>query len=362
VHVLTQKGRGYAPALADEGDRFHAVGPIDPETGEAVASSGVPWTDVFEDELVRIARRRQDVVGITAAMCIPVGLAKFQAEFPQRVFDVGIAEQHAAASAAGMAFAGLHPVFAVYATFLNRAFDQLLMDIALHKAGVTFVLDRAGVTGPDGASHHGMWDLSILQVVPGIHVAAPRDSATVREELREALDVDDAPSVLRYSKGSVPAQDIPAIERVGGVDVLHRSSQADVLVVTVGPMAAIGLDVAQRLTAHGMSATVVDPRWVLPVDPALVELAARVRLVVVIEDGSRVGGVGARLTQEITDAGLSTRVVALGLPPQFLDHGERGAILASLGLTGQDVTRRVVEELARLEPAMDGTPVVEDSQ
>ncbi|GAA4353567.1 1-deoxy-D-xylulose-5-phosphate synthase [Angustibacter luteus] len=362
VHVLTQKGRGYAPALADEGDRFHAVGPIDPETGEAVASSGVPWTDVFEDELVRIARRRQDVVGITAAMCIPVGLAKFQAEFPQRVFDVGIAEQHAATSAAGMAFAGLHPVFAVYATFLNRAFDQLLMDIALHKAGVTFVLDRAGVTGPDGASHHGMWDLSLLQVVPGIHVAAPRDAARVREELREALDVADAPSVLRYSKGSVPAQDIPAVERVGGVDVLHRSASADVLVVTVGPMAGIGLDVAHRLTAHGMAATVVDPRWVLPVDPALVEMAGQVRLVVVIEDGSRVGGVGSRLAQEVTDAGLGTRVVALGIPPHFLDHGDRGAILASLGLTGQDVTRRVVEELARLEPAMDGTPVVEDSQ
>jgi 1-deoxy-D-xylulose-5-phosphate synthase len=362
VHVLTQKGRGYAPALADEGDRFHAVGPIDPETGEAMASSGIPWTDVFEDELVRIAHERADVVGLTAAMCIPVGLARFQAAFPDRVFDVGIAEQHATTSAAGLAFAGMHPVFAVYATFLNRAFDQVLMDVALHKAGVTFVLDRAGVTGPDGASHHGMWDMAMLQVVPGLHLAAPRDAATVREELREALDVADAPSVLRYSKGSVPAQDIRAVERVGGVDVLHRSPQADVLVVTVGPMASIGLDVASRLTAHGMSATVVDPRWVLPVDPALVEMAAAVRLVVVVEDGSRVGGVGARLALEVSDAGHSTKVVPIGIPPRFLDHGERGAILAALGLTAQDITRRIVEELARQEPAMDGAPVAEDRQ
>lgn len=362
VHVITQKGRGYPPALADEGDRFHAVGPIDPETGERVASSGIPWTDVFEDELVRIARERPDVVGVTAAMCIPVGLARFEAAFPERVFDVGIAEQHATTSAAGLAFTGLHPVFAVYATFLNRAFDQVLMDVALHRAGVTFVLDRAGVTGPDGASHHGVWDMSMLQVVPGLHLAAPRDAATVREELREALVIDDAPSVLRYSKGSVPAQDIPALERVGGVDVLHRSARADVLVVTVGPMASVGLEVAQRLTAHGMSATVVDPRWVLPVDPELVAMAAGVRLVVVVEDGSRVGGVGARLALEVTDAGLSTRVVALGVPPRFLDHGERGAILTALGLNAQDVTRRIVEELAGLEPAMDGTPVVEDSQ
>ncbi|GAB3592636.1 1-deoxy-D-xylulose-5-phosphate synthase [Angustibacter peucedani] len=363
VHVITQKGRGYAPALAHEGDRFHAVGPIDPETGEALASSGVPWTSVFEEELLAVARERPDVVGVTAAMCIPVGLERFQQSYPERVFDVGIAEQHATTSAAGLAFTGLHPVFAVYATFLNRAFDQLLMDVALHRAGVTFVLDRAGVTGPDGASHHGMWDLSVLQVVPGLRLAAPRDAATLREELREALDVDDAPTVLRYSKGSVPKDDLPAVERVGGVDVLHRpadGADADVLVVTVGPMAGLGLDVADRLTAHGMSATVVDPRWVLPVDPELVRLCGEVRLVVVVEDGVRAGGVGARLAQTVRDAGLSTPVVDLGLPVQFLDHAERGEILAQVGLTAQDVTRRVVEELARLEPALEGRPVADD--
>src|SRR4029079_18859284 len=271
----------------------------------------------------------------TAAMLRPTGLHKFAERFPERVHDVGIAEQHAATSAAGLAFCGLHPVVAIYATFMNRAFDQVLMDVALHKAGVTFVLDRAGVTGPDGASHHGMWDMSILQVVPGLHLAAPRDAATVREELREALEIADAPSVQRYPKGSVPAQDIPAVQRIGGVDVLHRSAQPDVLVVTVGPMASVGLDVAQRLTAHGMSATVVDPRWVLPVDPELVAMASGVRLVVVVEDGSRVGGVGARVALEVSDAGHPTKVVSLGTPPQFLDHGERAAILADLGLTAQ---------------------------
>jgi 1-deoxy-D-xylulose-5-phosphate synthase len=365
VHVITQKGRGYAPALANEADRFHAVGPIDPETGEPVTSTGasspLPWTDVFEDELVHLATGRPDVVGITAAMCDPVGLGRFAAAFPDRVFDVGIAEQHATTSAAGLAFAGLHPVFAVYATFLNRAFDQLLMDVALHRAGVTFVLDRAGVTGPDGASHHGVWDLALLQVVPGLHLAAPRDAVTLREELGEALDISDAPSVVRYPKGTVPAEDLTALERVGGVDVLQRADQADVLLVTVGTMARLGLDAAERLRAHGMAATVVDPRWVLPVDPELLRLAASTRLVVVIEDGSRVGGVGARLALEARDAAISTPIVSLGVPPRFLEHGTRQEVLASVGLTAQDVSRRVVEELARLEPRLEGAPVPGDS-
>ncbi|MGN6302769.1 MAG: 1-deoxy-D-xylulose-5-phosphate synthase [Angustibacter sp.] len=366
VHVITQKGRGYAPALAHEADRFHAVGPIDPETGEAVTSSGAssprPWTSVFEDEIARIAEERSDVVGITAAMCEPVGLGQLAAAHPDRVFDVGIAEQHATTSAAGLAFAGLHPVVAVYATFLNRAFDQVLMDVALHRAGVTFVLDRAGVTGPDGASHHGVWDLSVLQAVPGIRLSAPRDAATLREELREALDVSDAPTVVRYPKGTVPAEDLTAVERVGGVDVLLRSDAADVLLVTVGTMARLGLDAADRLRAHGMSATVVDPRWVLPVDPELLRLAGEARLVVVVEDGSRVGGVGARVALEARDAGIATPVVALGTPPRFMDHGTRQEVLASVGLTAQDVTRRVVEELARLEPHLEGTPVPGESQ
>jgi 1-deoxy-D-xylulose-5-phosphate synthase len=359
VHAITQKGRGYAPALTDEADRFHAVGVIDPETGTPIASSGTAWTSVFADEMVRVADERPDVVATTAAMLIPVGLHRFAAAHPDRVFDVGIAEQHAVTSAAGLAFGGLHPVVAVYATFLNRAFDQVLMDCALHRAGVTFVLDRAGVTGSDGPSHNGVWDMAVLQVVPGLRLAAPRDAATLREELREALDVGNAPTVVRFPKGTVP-DDIAAVRRRGGVDVLHESRDADVLLVAVGPMAELALDVAHRLTAHGMSATVVDPRWVLPVAPALLDLAREHRLVVSVEDGSRVGGVGARIAQEARDAGIGTPVIDLGVPPVFLAHGDRGRILSDLGLTAQDVTRRVVEELASREPDLEGSPVVDE--
>ncbi len=356
VHVLTQKGRGYEPAMTDEADRFHAVPPnIDPETGVPLAASdAITWGGVFADEMLEVGHDRHDVVATTAAMLIPVGLHLFAEAYPERVFDVGIAEQHAATSAAGLAFGGLHPVVALYATFLNRAFDQVLMDCALHQAGVTFVLDRAGVTGTDGASHNGMWDMSMLQVVPGLRLAAPRDGTRLREQLREALDVDDAPTVIRYPKGAVP-QDIPAIRREGGVDVLHESASPDVLLVGVGSMASTAVDVAERLAAHGMQATVVDPCWVLPVDPALVSMARTHRLVVTVEDNSRVGGVGARLAQELRHAGVWTPLVDLGIPPEFLDHAERGAILSDLGLTAQGVTRRVVEELARLEPELEGS-------
>lgn len=361
VHVLTQKGRGYQPAMTDEADRFHAVpANIDPETGVPLApSSAITWTAVFADEMLEVAGERHDVVATTASMLIPVGLHRFAEAYPDRVFDVGIAEQHAVTSAAGLAFGGLHPVVAVYATFLNRAFDQVLMDCALHRAGVTFVLDRAGVTGNDGASHNGMWDMSLLQVVPGLRLAAPRDAAQLRAQLREALDVDDAPTVVRFPKGAVP-QEIPAVRRVGGVDVLHETPAADVLVVAVGSMASACLEVAQRLAAHGMQATVVDPRWVLPIDPALVDLARAHRLVVTVEDNSRVGGVGSRLAQELRDAGVWTPLVDLGIPPVFLRHAERGALLAELGLTPAGITRRVVEELARLEPQLEGLAAVND--
>jgi 1-deoxy-D-xylulose-5-phosphate synthase len=359
VHVITQKGRGYAPALTDEADRFHAVPVIDPETGMARSTSAQSWTDVFAEEVLAVARERTDVVATTAAMMIPVGLHRFAAAYPDRVFDVGIAEQHAVTSAAGLAFGGLHPVVAVYATFLNRAFDQLLMDCALHRAGVTFVLDRAGVTGNDGASHNGVWDMALLGGVPGLRLAAPRDGATLRAELREALDVADAPTVVRFSKGSVP-DDVPAVRAVGGVDVLHEGSDPEVLVVAVGAMASVGVEAAQRLAAHGMQATVVDPRWVLPVPATITELARRHRLVVTVEDGARVGGVGSRIAQELRDAGVAAPVVDLGVPPRFLEHADRAQILAELGLTAQDVARRVVEELARLEPALEGQPVADD--
>ena len=343
VHTITQKGKGYNPAMRDEADQFHAVGQIDPETGESTESAGAPsWTSVFADELLRLATLDERIVGITAAMLRPTGLHKMAERFPDRVHDVGIAEQHAVTSAAGLAFGGLHPVVALYATFINRAFDQVLMDVALHRAGVTFVLDRAGVTGPDGPSHHGIWDLAILQVVPGIRLAAPRDSVRLREELEEAVSVDDGPTVLRFPKGSTGIE-FDAIRRLDdGVDVLLESSQNDVLIVTVGPMAGMGLDVAQRLAAQGIGATVVDPRWVVPVPKSIIALAAEHRIVVTIEDGIRVGGIGTRIRQDLREAGVDTAVTELGLPDEFLAHGTRAEILEQVGLTPQHIARDVV--------------------
>jgi 1-deoxy-D-xylulose-5-phosphate synthase len=343
VHAITQKGKGYDPAVQDVADQFHAVGQIDPETGESVEGPGAAsWTSVFADELLQLATENERIVAITAAMLRPTGLHKMAERFPSRVHDVGIAEQHAVTSAAGLAFGGLHPVVALYATFMNRAFDQVLMDVALHQAGVTFVLDRAGVTGPDGPSHHGMWDLAILQVVPNIRLAAPRDSVRLREELAEAVLVDDGPTVLRFPKGSVGLE-IDAIRRFDdGVDVLQEATQQDVLIVTVGPMAAMGLDVADRLAAQGIGATVVDPRWVVPVPRSIITLAAAHRIVVSIEDGIRVGGIGTRIRQELREAGVDTAVTELGLPDQFLDHGTRAQILERVGLTPQTIARDVV--------------------
>lgn len=346
VHAITQKGRGYTPAISDEADQFHAVGQIDPESGLPIKkSSSQSWTSVFADEMVEIAKENEQVVGITGAMLIPVGLHKFAAKFPDRVFDVGIAEQHAVASAAGMAFGGLHPVVAIYATFLNRAFDQLLMDVALHKAGVTFVLDRSGITGPDGASHHGVWDLSILQVVPGIAIAAPRDGIRLKEELREAIAITDAPSVVRFPKGSVP-QPIEAVKRLpGGVDVLHESPSKDVLLVAVGSFAQTALDVAKMLSDQGIGATVVDPRWVLPISKDLIDLAAKHRLVVTLEDGVRVGGFGTRLRQDLRENEVDTGLNEVGIPAEFLEHAEREEILERLGLTAKSIARDIVAQV-----------------
>ncbi|MGQ4440901.1 1-deoxy-D-xylulose-5-phosphate synthase [Streptomyces violaceoruber] len=361
VHCLTEKGRGYEPALLDEADRFHAVGAMDPLTCAPLApAAGPSWTSVFGEEIVRIGEERADVVAITAAMLHPVGLAPFAERFPDRVWDVGIAEQHAAVSAAGLATGGLHPVFAVYATFLNRAFDQVLMDVALHKCGVTFVLDRAGVTGVDGASHNGMWDMSVLQVVPGLRIAAPRDADQLRAQLREAVAVDDAPTLLRFPKESVgPA--VPAVDRIGGLDVLHAANRSEVLLVAVGVMAPVCLGAAELLEARGIGCTVVDPRWVKPVDPALAPLAARHRLVAVVEDNSRAAGVGSAVALALGDAEVDVPVRRFGIPEQFLAHAKRAEVLADIGLTPVDVAGRIAASLALAEPAGDraGGPAVE---
>ncbi|WP_251095733.1 1-deoxy-D-xylulose-5-phosphate synthase [Streptomyces sp. Caat 7-52] len=346
VHCLTVKGRGYEPALAHEEDHFHSVGVMDPLTcAPLTPSQGPSWTSVFGEEMVRIGEERDDVVAITAAMLHPVGLGKFAERFPDRVWDVGIAEQHATVSAAGLATGGLHPVVAVYATFLNRAFDQLLMDVALHRCGVTFVLDRAGVTGTDGASHNGMWDLSVLQVVPGLRIAAPRDAGQLRAQLREAVAVDDAPTLVRFPKESVgPA--VPAAGRVGGMDVLHRAESPEVLLVAVGVMAPVCLQAAELLEARGIGCTVVDPRWVKPVDPALPGLAAAHRLVAVVEDNSRAAGVGSAVSLALGDADVDVPVRRFGIPEQFLAHAKRGEVLADIGLTPVEIAGRIGASLA----------------
>jgi 1-deoxy-D-xylulose-5-phosphate synthase len=347
VHTITEKGRGYQPALDDEADAFHAVGKIDPLTGKTVGgSAGAPaWTDVFASELVAVGERRDDVIAMTAAMLRPTGLLPFAQRFPDRVYDVGIAEQHAVASAAGLAFGGLHPVVAIYATFMNRAFDQVLMDVALHRAGVTFVLDRAGVTGPDGPSHHGIWDLAMLQLVPDIRIAAPRDADTLRDALNEAVAVHDSPTVIRFPKGTV-SPDLPAVERLeDGVDVLVRSGSEDVLIVGIGPMAHTAVDVAERLRAQGIGATVIDPRWAVPVQPSIVALAASHRLVITIEDGIRVGGIGTRVRQVLREAGVDTAVDELGVPDAFIDHATREQILEDAGLTPAKIAQDVVAQV-----------------
>ncbi|MDQ4084240.1 MAG: 1-deoxy-D-xylulose-5-phosphate synthase [Actinomycetota bacterium] len=347
VHTITRKGMGYQAAECHEEDQFHQSGPFDIETGEQ-APKPRSWTHVFADELVGLGERRADVVAVTAAMVHPTGLARFADRFPDRTFDVGIAEQHATTSAAGMAMGGLHPVIAVYSTFLNRAFDQVLMDVALHRCGVTFVLDRAGVTGDDGASHNGMWDMSVLQVVPGLRLAAPRDGARLGELLGEAAEVSDAPTVLRFPKGPV-TEDIPAVDRVGGCDVIVRDGTADVLLVAVGAMVAPCVEVAEKLAAQGVGVTLVDPRWSKPVDEALVELAGEHRLVVSVEDNGRVGGCGATLAQAVADADVDTPVRVHGIPQEFLQHAKRQDILDRIGLSPEDLLRSVLDDLARVD-------------
>jgi len=349
VHCLTRKGNGFSAAEAHEEDRFHAVGKINAKTGESLGSpSAVKWTDVFSEELLRLGSVDDRIMAITAAMVYPTGLHRFARAFPDRVFDVGIAEQHAVTSAAGLAMGGLHPVVAIYSTFLNRAFDQLLMDVALHRCGVTFVLDRAGVTGPDGASHHGMWDMSILQLVPGLHLTAPRDATRLRTALAASLAIDDAPSVIRYSNQQV-SDDLPALDTIEGIDVVLHTDDPQVLVVGYGEMVQTAVGVGQRLADQGIGVTVVDPVWALPVNPRLIRMASHHRLVISIEDNGIVGGCGARLAQEMRLADVTTPLREFGIEQRFLEHASRAELLEELRLTPQHIARFAVEAIVRSE-------------
>jgi 1-deoxy-D-xylulose-5-phosphate synthase len=353
VHVVTRKGMGYPPAENDEAEQMHSTGVIDPLTGMATAVAAPGWTSAFAEALVAYGAKRRDIVAITAAMPGPTGLSAFGERFPDRLFDVGIAEQHAMTSAAGLAMGGLHPVVAIYSTFLNRAFDQIMMDVALHKLPVTMVLDRAGITGPDGASHNGMWDLSMLGIVPGMRVAAPRDATRLREELGEALGVDDGPTAIRFPKGDV-GEDIPALKRRAGVDVLAVPAPGlsdEVLLVAVGPFAAMALAVAERLRDQGIGVTVIDPRWVLPVPAAVRELATSHKLVVTLEDNGVRGGVGSAVSAALRRADLDVPCRDIGIPQEFLSQASRKEVLADVGLTDQDVARQITGWIAALGTA-----------
>jgi 1-deoxy-D-xylulose-5-phosphate synthase len=348
VHVITAKGKGFRHTESNEVDLGHAIRPMDPRTGRALIASARSFTSVFGATLVDLAEQRPDLVAITAAMTEPTGLQPLQRRYPDRVIDVGIAEQHAVTMAAGLSMGGVHPVVAIYSTFVNRALDQLLMDVALHRRPVTFVLDRSGVTGDDGPSHNGMWDLSVLQVVPGLRIAAPRDGTRLAELLREAVACDDGPTLLRFPKGPA-GEDLPAMATFSGMDVLRRTGPLDVLIVAVGALAGLALTVADGVRAQGIGVTVVDPRWVTPVNPALADVARRHRLAITVEDNSRAGGVGSAIAQALRDADVSTPLREFGIPRRFLSHGSRAEVLAACGLTAQDISRSVVELVTDLD-------------
>ena len=340
VHAITEKGRGYTPAIEDIAEKFHAVGIVDPLTGKPLKASAPSWTNVFSEEITQIGRENSKVVAITAAMLGPTGLDKFAQSFPGRTIDVGIAEQHAVTSAAGLSYAGMHPVIAIYSTFLNRAFDQLLLDVALHNAGVTFVLDRAGITGDDGPSHHGIWDLALTGIVPHMHVGAPRDGERLKEILRACIAIENAPSMVRFPKGAVPS-DIPALERVSGVDILHRGSAKQVLVISVGSMASMALDVAQLAHEQSVEITVVDPLWVKPISPAVIAMCGEYTTVVVMEDGIKHAGIASTISEALRETGSQRIVHSIGIPLEFIEHSKRNEILEDLEITPTDIVRQI---------------------
>ena len=340
VHAITEKGRGYTPAIEDIAEKFHAVGIVDPLTGKPLKASAPSWTNVFSEEITQIGRENSKVVAITAAMLGPTGLDKFAQSFPGRTIDVGIAEQHAVTSAAGLSYAGMHPVIAIYSTFLNRAFDQLLLDVALHNAGVTFVLDRAGITGDDGPSHHGIWDLALTGIVPHMHVGAPRDGERLKEILRACIAIENAPSMVRFPKGAVPS-DIPALERVSGVDILYRGSTKQVLVISVGSMASMALEVARLAYEQSVEITVVDPLWVKPISPAVIAMCGEYSTVVVMEDGIKHAGIASTISEALRETGSQRIVHSIGIPLEFIEHSKRNEILEDLEITPTDIVRQI---------------------
>ena len=340
VHAITEKGRGYTPAIEDMAEKFHAVGIVDPVTGKPLKASAPSWTNIFSEEITHIGRENSKIVAITAAMLGPTGLDKFAQSFPDRTIDVGIAEQHAVTSAAGLSYAGMHPVIAIYSTFLNRAFDQLLLDVALHKAGVTFVLDRSGITGDDGPSHHGIWDLALTGIVPNMHVGAPRDGARLKEILRQSVAIHDAPSMIRFPKGAVPS-DILALERISGTDILHRGASKQVLLISVGSMASMAVEVANLAKEQSIEITVVDPLWVKPISPDVIAMCGQYGTVIVMEDGIKHAGIASTISEALREAGSNCTLHSIGIPLEFIEHSKRNEILEDLAITPAEIVQQI---------------------
>ena len=340
VHAITEKGRGYTPAIEDMAEKFHAVGIVDSVTGKPLKASAPSWTNIFSEEITQIGQENSKIIAITAAMLGPTGLDKFAQSFPDRTIDVGIAEQHAVTSAAGLSYAGMHPVIAIYSTFLNRAFDQLLLDVALHNAGVTFVLDRSGITGDDGPSHHGIWDLALTGIVPNMHVGAPRDGARLKEILRQSVAIHDAPSMIRFPKGAVPL-DIPALERISGTDILHRGASKQVLLISIGSMASMAVEVANLAKEQSIEITVVDPLWVKPISPDVIAMCGQYGTVIVMEDGIKHAGIASTISEALREAGSNCTLHSIGIPLEFIEHSKRNEILEDLAITPAEIMQQI---------------------
>ena len=340
VHAITEKGRGYTPAIEDMAEKFHAVGIVDSVTGKPLKASAPSWTNIFSEEITQIGQENSKIIAITAAMLGPTGLDKFAQSFPDRTIDVGIAEQHAVTSAAGLSYAGMHPVIAIYSTFLNRAFDQLLLDVALHNAGVTFVLDRSGITGDDGPSHHGIWDLALTGIVPNMHVGAPRDGARLKEILRQSVAIQDAPSMIRFPKGAVPS-DIPALERISGTDILHRGASKQVLLISIGSMASMAVEVANLAKEQSIEITVVDPLWVKPISPDVIAMCGQYGTVIVMEDGIKHAGIASTISEALREAGSNCTLHSIGIPLEFIEHSKRNEILEDLAITPAEIVQQI---------------------
>jgi len=337
VHVLTQKGRGYEPAERDPIKHMHDTSGVKPGS----------YTEAFTEALVKAAEARPELVAITAAMPDSTGLLPFRDRFPDRCFDVGIAEQHAVTAAAGMAMGGLRPVVALYATFLTRAFDQVNLDAALHGMPVVFCLDRAGVTGDDGPSHHGVLDMVLLSKVPGMTVFAPSSYQELQQMLGDALDITDGPSAIRWAKTPAPHVDWSDVGSGLSARLVRAAERPDVCLLGVGKMLAPTLEAADLLAEAGVEATVWDPRVVRPVDPAMLADAARHDLVVTVEDGFREGGFGSTVLDSLADTSPATRVAVLGVPVAHHAHANADALLAGFGLDARGIADAALARIPR---------------